>query len=80
MAVAVAGRSAAWRARSDGRGDSAQGLGNAVRAIADLKIALYLRTARYVRPAIFAQVSFSVTVRLKTGAPGRESASTQKYP
>ena len=28
----------------------------------------------------FAQESFSVTVRLKTSAPGRESGSTQKYP
>ena len=28
--------------------------------------------------AIFAQVSFSVTVRLNTGAPGRESGSAQK--
>lgn len=31
-------------------------------------------------PTIFAQLSFSVTVRLKTGASGRESGSTAKYP
>src|SRR6185369_17711666 len=30
--------------------------------------------------SIFAQVSFSVTVRLKTRASGFESRSTQKYP
>ncbi len=30
--------------------------------------------------SIFAQVSFNATVRLKTGLPGLESRSTQKYP
>jgi hypothetical protein len=33
---------------------------------------------RQPRPAILAQVSFSVTVRLNTGVPGRESGSTEK--
>ena len=32
----------------------------------------------YSRSAIFAQLSLSVTVRLKTSAPGVESGSTQK--
>ena len=32
------------------------------------------------RARLFAQLSFSDTVRLKTGAPGRESGSTEKYP
>ena len=46
----------------------------------------YMRVpvGRGYAPALFcsihAQVSFSVTVRLKTSAPGFESRSTQKYP
>src|SRR6478672_973955 len=42
--------------------------------------ALLLYSLLFCPFSIFAQASLSVTVRLKTSAPGAESESTQKYP
>ena len=41
---------------------------------------LFSPSADYFLFSILAQVSFSATVRLKTGFPGAESGSAQKYP
>ena len=52
----------------------------AIAVALQLRVAPNATAARSYRslPLIFAHVSLSVTVRLKTGVPGAESGSTQK--